>query len=353
MSRPASWAPTHDDLAPYVAQGLVSRVEQGPIAIYNYTERCTYSHGWDDVTMRARGLVLAADGTVVARAFDKFFNHGEQAPVLPPDDVPDVVTIKHDGSLGIGYRLDGRMRWTTRGSFYSTQAACAEALWAAKYAHVEVPDALTPLVEIIDPGTKNIVRYDFADLVLLGVRNRHTGADLAYEAVADWAAVWGMPVTERVSGGLAEIVDRASRMSHTEEGFVVRWGDFRAKVKSTEYLRVARLIQGLTERAIADLWYAGRVDLLAPLPEEHRDYAAVEMAKLDTEADDRAVELAALLAGVAGITDRKAFVEAVGTSHPLFSAAMSAFSGKAPDVRLVVYRQRHDSRPRSVGEALS
>jgi RNA ligase len=345
--------PTFEELDARVAEKLVSRVDQGPISIYNYTEKCVYERAWDDVTRRARGLILNREtGEVVARAFDKFFNHGESDAQVP-DGIPEAVTIKHDGSLGILYRHEGRIRWSTRGSFYSPQAAIAQRIWDERYTHLNIPDEFTVLVEIIDTGTYNIIRYPFSDLVVLGIRNRLTGADLPYEVVAEWAGAWGMPVTERVGGTLSDIVARASKMDHTEEGFVLRWGDHRVKVKSNEYLRVARLIQGLTDRTVADIWYAQRTDLLAPLPEEHRDYAATSMCDLDTELHTVAVELDALMAQHEGIVERKAFVQAVGPGHALFSAAMRRFRGEAPDLRMLVYRARFEGNPRPVGVALA
>jgi RNA ligase len=348
--------PSLDTLAAYVERRLVSRVDMGSLAIFNYTERATYECAWDDVTQAARGLVLNVEtGEVVARAFDKFFNLGERGIVQTlPDAPPDVVTVKHDGSLGIGFRHEGRMRWTTRGSFYSPQAAIGQAIWDRDHAGVRIPDELTPLVEIIAPGTRNVVNYgDRECLALLGIRNRHTGRDLSYETVEGWADAWGLPVTERVTGGLPEIVDRAARMSHQEEGFVVRWGDFRVKVKSTEYMRVARLIAGLTDRAIADLWYAERRDLLVPLPEEHRGFAETRMAEFDGEATMLGDELDALWERVGGIADRRALVNTVGREHALFGAVMNRFSGRAPDLRLLVYRRRFDAKPREVGAALT
>lgn len=341
--------PSFAVLDDYAARKLITRVDLDDLSIYNYTEATTYTHAWDDVTRVCRGLVLnRVTGEVVARAFDKFFNHGEHGVnAVIPDRSPDVVTVKHDGSLGIGFRHNGQFCWTTRGSFYSPQAAIAQAIWEARYAHVRIPDELTPLVEIIAPGTRNVVSYgDREDLILLGIRNRHTGVDLPYDVVVDWAHAWGLPVTESVGGTLDSIVDAAARLDHQHEGFVVRWGDYRVKVKSAEYMAVARLVSGLNERRIADIWYAGRLDLLEPLPEEHRGYALERMAVLDEETGAARSEVAALIDRVGPITDRKAFVMAVGQAHPLFGLAMSHHLGKPVDAKAHVYRARFDSRPR-------
>jgi RNA ligase len=341
--------PCLDQLAPYVASRLVSRVNRGPLAIFNYTQDCVYAGAWDAVTLAARGLVLDVEtGECVARSFDKFFNHGEPAAPHPPEAPPDVVTVKLDGSLGISYRLDGETRWTTRGSFYSPQAAVAERIWRGSYAKMDIPDPLTLLVEIISPDTRNICRYDFEDLVVIGLRDRRTCEDLAWSEVEAFAAERGLRCADRVDGGLAELTARARQMDHTEEGFVLRWGDLRLKVKSSEYLRVARLIAGMTDRAVADLWYAGRLDLLAPLPEEHRGFAMELMERLDEELVGVGAEYTTAWAAVADLPDRKAVALAV-QGQPLFGAVMQRFGGRVPDLKLEVYRRRHDARPREVG----
>ena len=348
--------PSFDTLDDYVARKLVSRVDLDNLSIYNYTEATTYTHAWDDVTRVCRGLILNREtGEVVARAFDKFFNHGERGVDQQiPDTLPDAVTIKHDGSLGIGFRHRGRFLWSTRGSFYSLQAAIAQRIWDDRYTHVDVPYNLTPLVEIIAPGTRNVVNYgDREDLILLAVRDRFTGEDLPFDRVQALGALWSMSVTRQVGGDLASIIAQAATLDHQHEGFVVRWGDFRLKVKSLEYMAVARLIMGLSPRRIADIWYAKRLDLLEPLPEEHRDYALDQMLVLDRKVDTARAELAAMIESVGAGHDRKSFVAAVGTSHPMFKMAIDHFTGREVDYAAHVYRVEFDGRPRPVDVEVS
>ena len=50
----------------------------GRYAKFKYTDHCTYSMGWNDVTLHARGHVFRlSDGKCVLRPWDKFFNYGE------------------------------------------------------------------------------------------------------------------------------------------------------------------------------------------------------------------------------------------------------------------------------------
>ena len=204
------------------------------------------------------------------------------------------------------------------------------------------------LVEIVGPETRNIMVYDQPALVVLGIRNRHSGIDLDYESVADWAGVWGMPVTERVGGTVAELASRASTMTHHEEGFVARWGSYRVKIKSAEYLRVAWIIAGLSDRYIADVWYAKQMHLFDALPEEYRAHAIDGVTELQDAARLATAELAGLMAAHSGAPDRKAFVQSVGTAHPLFPVAMQVYSGRVADVEKHVYLAKFGGPPRPV-----
>jgi RNA ligase len=343
--------PALDKLNAYVADGLVTRVDQGPLAIFNYSKRCTYDHAWDPVTMTARGLVLnTRDGSVVALPFGKFFNHGEGDHGNVPEGPPDCVTIKLDGSLGISYRdVDGRLRWATRGTFFSEQALAGQDIWDRRYAHVDVPEEWTLLAEIIHPITRNVVRYDFDDLIILGIRNRVTGEDYSHAFVSEWCGSVGLHVVERVEMDYAAAAARALELDDQHEGFVLRWGDYRLKVKSAQYMKVARLISGLTDRAIADLWYAGiRSDNLPALPEETKMELDAEHLVLDDHAARLEQEAREVYEANRSAVDRKAFVLAVGSQHPRFGVAIQLFTGQRPDYRLAVYRELHAGRPRTL-----
>ena len=133
MARPV---PDLETLYQYVAKGLLSRVDLGSLSIFNYTDRCTWDGAWDEVTQVARGLVIDREtGEVVARAFDKFFNHGERGvPGGLPDHTPDVVTVKHDGSLGIGFR------WSTSSTLATGHGRCSSChFWPGRLDVAPVP----------------------------------------------------------------------------------------------------------------------------------------------------------------------------------------------------------------------
>jgi RNA ligase len=244
-----------------VAEGWL-RSQRHPDAdlwIFNYTEKTQYENFWTPETTVCRGLILDAEGHVVARPFPKFFNYGTpQAPVLPNE--PFTVREKIDGSLGILYYLDGEARIATRGSFTSEQAiAGTRLLQEYEFEHA---DAQTPLFEIVYPENRIVVDYgDRRELVLLAVIDNATGAESAM--------AW--------SGRTAELLDHddpatlATLEKPNSEGFVVTFqSGVRVKVKFAEYVRLHKIVTGVNARMV---WESLRVGddldaLIKDVPDE-------------------------------------------------------------------------------------
>lgn len=232
-----------------VSEGFISarRHPRFPLTIYNYTPRAQYERVWDAATRICRGLILTDDGLIAARPFPKFFNYGEpDAPPVP--DEPYDIYDKVDGSLGILYRKDNEWAIATRGSFESPQATRATDILHRCY-----PDALrqcaggrTYLFEIIYPENRIVVDYgQREELILLAVIDNITGLDLPLENI-------GFPVVMRLSGaGTDGLASLKGLGSPNQEGFVVRFASgTRFKVKFDEYLRLHRIIFGLSSKMI-------------------------------------------------------------------------------------------------------
>lgn len=333
----------------YVRRGLLTCDVYGPLRLYNYSRKCMYEGAWDEVTRSCRGLILHTSGEVVARPWAKFFNAGEKHAHVPASK-PDVVTVKLDGALGISYRAEGRLRFSTRGRFHTKQALVAEAMWAERYSKIVVPDEYTLLVEIIHPVLWEddiVIRYDFEDLVVLGLRNRHTGYDLTQDEVDAFCQETGLWAVERVDvDDLSSAQEIAKGLDATREGFVLRWGDQRLKVKSSGYLEVQRAISGFNERAAGDAWFHRR-PFPASLPEETRTWGEQIWSELEGEVDEICREVAEVVIHHAGL-GQKELAQAVN-GHPLFGAIMD-FKARpeiARDrVRLTVYKRRFGGGPR-------
>ncbi|WP_045742403.1 RNA ligase [Actinoplanes rectilineatus] len=283
------------ELAAAIDGGLV-RVQRHPtldLRIHNYTEACQYAAAWTPVTLACRGLIVDADGRVLARPFPKFFNHTEgHAPVLDPGAAVSV-TDKADGSLGVIYHDGSGYAVATRGSFASAQAVHATDLLRTRYAQFRPPAGLTVLVEIIYPDNRIVVDYrGLDDLVLLGAVDIATGRSYGPSAVPGWPG----PVVESFAyATLAEALAAEPRAGR--EGLVVHFteADQRVKIKYADYVRLHRLVTGLTPRTVWEILAAGGDldDLIAPLPDEFHRWVLGIAAELTALVDARAAAVEA------------------------------------------------------------
>ncbi|HET6353482.1 RNA ligase [Streptomyces sp.] len=267
------------ELAAALDAGHVSRKAHPelPLSIYTYTRTCQYERVWNQVTTRCRGLVADdATGEIVALPLPKFFNVGEHeagrpyAPALP--DEPFEVYDKVDGSLAVVFHYAGRWRVASKGSFISTQATWAQRLLDGKDTSALLP-GVTYLAEILYPQNRIVVDYgDRRDLVLLAAFAKDgTEVPLA-QAAADWqgigsvVTVWpAMPLAELLALAQANQLPGGRTAEGTDaEGFVLRFeSGVRAKAKLSEYIRLHKVLTGVTER---DIWRSHGIQRFAGLP---------------------------------------------------------------------------------------
>lgn len=281
-----------------------------PLAILNYSDTCAYEGAWSDTTLQCRGLIYnTTDGEVVARPFPKFFNYGQTGAAEIPLDAAVSVTDKVDGSLAVIFRRpsDGELAVATRGSFTSDQAIKAtELLHTDRYKafrecgmHADT----TYLAEIIYPANRIVLDYGSReDLVLLGSVDIPSGV-IDEPAVAAGFGAWPPDlVTETFSyRTLAEALAAPPR--ENVEGYVVRrvtgrlgagLGDT-IKIKTESYVRLHKLVTGLSERTIWEQIVAGATlqEITEPLPDEFHDWVLEVYARLNAQVGKRRFDLGA------------------------------------------------------------
>ncbi|NUK32438.1 polynucleotide kinase [Streptomyces lunaelactis] len=267
------------DLTAALDAGHVTRKSHPelPLSIYTYSRICQWERIWNPVTTRCRGLVADdATGEIVALPLPKFFNVGEHeacqpyAPALP--DEPFEVYDKVDGSLAVVFHYAGRWRVASKGSFISTQAT-----WAQRRLDAKDTSALTPgvtyLAEILYPQNRIVVDYgDRRDLVLLAAFAKDGSEVPLDEAAADWkevgsvVTVWpAMPLAELLALTESNTMPGGRTATGTDaEGFVLRFASgVRAKAKLSEYVRLHKVLTGVTER---DIWRSHGIQRFAGLP---------------------------------------------------------------------------------------
>lgn len=251
----------------HVESGYISRRQHEDypeLWIYNYTNVCACDKVWDDVTKTCRGLILkhkrwnsidkngfSLDVEVIARPFPKFFNYEEYINngwKIP--NTPYSMTNKIDGSLGIVFFYDERWQVATRGSFYSEQALVAENLLKECDLYY-LNNVNTYLVEIIYPENRVVVNYGKSrGLFLLAGISNATGMDIRLDKESNsfknihnygW---FDMSVEDM-------IIRLKQRSTKNKEGVVLQYDNgLRIKIKFDEYIRLHRIMTGITDKRI-------------------------------------------------------------------------------------------------------
>ncbi len=314
--------------------------------ILNYTPACQFDRAWDEVTTQCRGLILDANGGIVARPFPKFFNLGER-PETQPNNLPDlpfVVLEKVDGSLGILYRgADTRsvLRIATRGSFTSTQAQWATA-WiralptaAQQRLHDLLDQRRTPLFEIVYKGIEGpVIHYDWEGLTLLSLMNNETGREAEWAELEALAHAIGCRLpTVYTFGSVGEVVARQPLLPPTFEGFVIRYANgLRVKVKGDQYSELFKAVTGFSARVVLEAMRGGHDEFFVRLPEELRPQADTIREQIQSQITEAQTKTRVLFAAAPADT-RKDFAVWVKANAPpeLQWVLFALFDGREPD----------------------
>lgn len=229
------------------------------LSIFNYSTDTQFEQNWDNITLASRGLIVnTVTEEIVARPFSKFFNFGDSKNIGELDySGPIEVMDKADGALGILYPTpDGSRHVSTRGSMESIPALHATEVYKDKYEGKWNPNPNhTYLMEIIYPGWPIVLNYgDMDDLIMLGAVDNETGASISWDDIMSTG--WHGPVVEIFDFASFEDVIADSKLDHTgKEGFVVHFvdADKRVKLKFADYLRLHKIIFGVTPLRIWEL----------------------------------------------------------------------------------------------------
>lgn len=286
------------------------------LSILNYTDKCAYSRRWNRVTEACRGLIVKDGHLVISRPFKKFFNYGEpDCPRLIEIDAVEV-TEKLDGSLGIlyphpeqptGYAI------ATRGSFTSDQAIYGTEILQKYVGNFWPVGGTTYLFEIIYPENRVVVDYGTdEEIVLIGAVHTKTGTAISVAGIYEWP---GPKTTIYPYKTFAEVL--LHEPEENAEGIVVYayHQGVRVKIKYDEYIRLHRLVTGLTARKVWEQVSEGVLlsDILSTLPEEFHDWVREVYDTLQDEVNSEWCRLVNLYAAIPKEIkeDRKAFAEYV------------------------------------------
>lgn len=277
-----NYKPDFTVLDKLVESGHLAKKELGDLVLYNYSDLTTFEKLWNEHTINSRGTIYNKHtGETVAKALNKFMNFGEldlekQQSALRARKFE--VFTKEDGSMGVVAFYNGKWNVTTRGSFESEQAIKATQM-LSNYNISKLNKAFTYIVEIIYPENRIIVNYGSEEkLVLLACIETKTGREADLEALRTHVP---FPIAEsHTFKNIDAVIEAVSQMDANSEGFVVklRSGE-RFKVKSPEYLKLARIMSRMSPLVLWENMVDGKVstELMQSIPEEFRaDYEAMQ-----------------------------------------------------------------------------
>lgn len=338
-------------LSKHVADGVVHRRAHPtlPLAIYNYSPRCQYDRLWDDVSRRARGLIMNGE-RIVARPLPKFFNDTEHPDGEIPWHLPSEVTEKLDGSLLIVFHFDGAWHFATRGAFASPQAEEGRRIFTAKYAGVSLDPTVTYLFEVIYGANKIVVDYGGReDCILLAMVETDSGRE---RELNDAPA--GLNVVRRLPPD-ADARELRKLICENEEGYVVRFADgFRVKVKGERYVQLHRLITGVSSRTIWEYLSQGKPfeEMLAITPDEFNEWVRREAANQQASFDSLILRAEEAHATVQGLPSRKDQALLIMAEYRDVSALAFAMLDGKPTAPIAWKNLYPDFRRPSIAERL-
>lgn len=255
----------------------VTKHPTADLYIYNYTAKTQYDKIWNEVTLQCRGLILDGEGNVVARPFRKFFNLEEHEESEIPN-LPFEVYDKLDGSLFLIVAYKNQLVFATRGSFISEQAIKGKEIFKEKYAHLttKIEKYKTYLFEVIYPENKIVCQYDgLTDIILLSIIDNKTGVESLKNI--------GFQVVKKYDG-INDYRKLKELAEDNKEGFVIKFNNnFRVKVKFDEYVRLHRIITGVSNIAIWEYLKEGKLfdEILERVPDEFYDYVKKTREELE------------------------------------------------------------------------
>jgi RNA ligase len=245
---------------------------QFPLKMFTYGREAVHTNNWDSVIRKCRGIIFdVKTDDIIARPFEKFFNlgtanmpetdptrwefDGNQTGTKPPE-----VWEKMDGFLCTAYTYNGETYIASKGSFDSVHARWATNWYRNHPVHESGrytwPAGYTPVFEGICSSIRIVVDYEnFEGLVLLALVNNETGEEMG-RGFDCWAYSNNLTTPKKYDLGWKEARNMSLDVKvENFEGYVLVWRrpgqtPFRLKVKYVDYLRLHRMVSGVSAKAI-------------------------------------------------------------------------------------------------------
>ena len=267
----------------YVDTRLVDVAEhpEFPLQLLTYGREAVHTNNWDSVIRKCRGVIYNTETKeVIARPFEKFFNlKTANMPETDPSNwqfdgnltiADPEVWEKMDGFMLTAYEYNGQTYIASKGSFDSPHAKWSTAWYRANVGVGHWPKGYTPVFEGINPNLRIVVDYGGREeMVLLALIDIETGEEMSANKLRIYAQANGLRTPIRCKLSWQEAAKRSlDEDVENFEGYVLVWRrpgqtPFRLKVKYVDYLRLHRMVSGVSAKAIyrglSDPTYAGEL----------------------------------------------------------------------------------------------
>jgi hypothetical protein len=233
--------------------GIKAKVYDDRVVL-NYSQIDSPKH--DPIVKECRALILSRpEHNVLSRAFDRFFNYGEDPNTDDFDISKSTIDEKIDGSLMPVYHDGAKWQVATR------QMAFAEGETFNGRTFREVfieaigddPDVifkdihkdLVIIFELVSPETRVVKVYEEPEVFLLDVRDRTSGVFYGREITYKWPITkttkWTYPLRYKFETW-DDCLKAVKELPTLDEGYVAVDGSaWRIKIKNPAYLAVAHL----------------------------------------------------------------------------------------------------------------
>lgn len=302
----------------YIENSLIvaNKHPEYDIWILNYSPKAQSKKFWDKYTMSCRGMVIDANGNILARTFQKFKNFEEHHPLEIDMSQPFLIYEKMDGSLILVFYYESRMEWivASRGSFISEQSIEARKMLITKTEKLNKSN--TYLFEIIYPENRIVVDYgNRRELVLLGSIKTSIGEEISYDdLVKSYSDLFTVVKVFDIKN-IKKLSELKALEEDNKEGFVIKFENgFRVKVKFSEYIRLHGILTNVSNLTVWEHLKNSYEfnELLDRVPDEFYDW--LQKTAIKIQSDFNEIERLALLEFVRiyhvnEITERALFAE--------------------------------------------
>lgn len=276
-----------------------------PLVIWNYSERVQYERLWDNITLMCRGLITDDKGNIIVKPMTKFFNYEEVVydaeNLIPWKDEYVYVQDKLDGSMLILFYYEPTNEWVTatRGSFMSEQAIEGMNILKSKYKLEAFETSIAYIGEVIYPENRIVVDYGKLSTVkfITAVPNRlytHNNYDeLHFVTAVNYFKYCGIKDKDIVDSkqyftfGPDLPKELKSLNTKNSEGFIFRFhpSNFRMKIKFEDYIRLHRIITGVSNIVIWEYLMQDKPfnEILEKVPDEFYDWVKNTINTINTE----------------------------------------------------------------------